>query len=153
MMRGIDMTNRLVKLKIVISLVLAIIGYFLGIVADATHDAKPTIFYVACLGKIFLFLIAVPLANSAGKSIRNELNIDVFPGLRFMSWIMFGVAFIHFSLFFTWPLIAAGNSRLPDGQITIDAAMFFFASMFMIAEAWNSYKSKDYASQLGRTRI
>jgi hypothetical protein len=42
-----------------------------------------------------------------------------------------------------WPLVAAGNSQLPDGQITIDAAMFFIASMLMIAEAWNSYKSKD----------
>ena len=147
------MTNRLVKLKIVLSLVLAIVGYFLGVVADATHDAKPTFFYVACLGKIFLFLIAVPLANSAGKSIRNELNTDGFPGLRFMSWIMFGVAFIHFSLFFTWPLIVAGSSRLPDGQITIDAAMFFIASMLMISEVWNSYKSKDPTSQLGRARI
>ena len=147
------MTNRLVKLKIVLSLVLAIVGYFLGVVADATHDAKPTFFYVACLGKIFLFLIAVPLANSAGKSITKELNIDGFPGLRFMSWIMFGVAFIHFSLFFTWPLIVAGSSRLPDGQITIDAAMFFIASMLMISEVWNSYKSKDPTSQLGRARI
>lgn len=153
MMRGIDMTNRLVKLKIVLSLVLAIVGYFLGVVADATHDAKPAFFYVACLGKIFLFLIALPLANSAGKSIRKESNTDGIPGLRFMSWIMYGVAFIHFSLFFTWPLIAAGSSRLPDGQITIDAAMFFIASMLMIAEAWNSYKSKDYTSQLGRARI
>jgi len=138
MMRGIDMTNRLVKFKIILSLVLAIVGYFLGVVADATHDAKPAFFYVACLGKIFLFLIAVPLANSAGKSIRKESNTDGIPGLRFMSWIMYGVALIHFSLFFQWPLIAAGNSRLPDGQIIIDAAMFFIASMFMIAEAWHS---------------
>ena len=132
------MTNRLVKFKIILSLVLAIVGYFLGVVADATHDAKPAFFYVACLGKIFLFLIAVPLANSAGKSIRKESNTDGIPGLRFMSWIMYGVALIHFSLFFQWPLIAAGNSRLPDGQIIIDAAMFFIASMFMIAEAWHS---------------
>ncbi|MCJ7444809.1 MAG: hypothetical protein MUO26_09820 [Methanotrichaceae archaeon] len=147
------MTNRFVKLKIVFSLVLAIVGYFLGIVADATHDVKPDFFYVACVGKIFLFLIAVPLAYSAGKDIRKESNTDGVPGLRFMRWIMYGVALIHFSLFFNWSLIAAGNSRLPDGQITIDAAMFFIASMFMIAEAWNSYKSKDYTSQLARTSI
>ena len=147
------MTNRLVKFKTILSLVLAIVGYFLGVVADATHDAKPAFFYVACLGKIFLFLIAVPLANSAGKSIRKESNTDGIPGLRFMSWIMYGVALIHFSLFFQWPLIAAGNSRLPDGQIIIDAAMFFIASMFMIAEAWNSYKIKDSTSQLGHARI
>ena len=55
---------------------------------------------------------------------------------------MYGAAITHFILFFMWPLVATGNSRLPDGQITIDAAMFFIASMLMIAEAWNSYKSK-----------
>jgi hypothetical protein len=36
-----------------------------------------------------------------------------------------------------------GNIQLPDGQITIDSAIFFIASMFMIADAWNSYKTKD----------
>lgn|GEM_PF-3043314 len=137
------MTTRLVKLKIILSLVLAIVGYFLGVVADATHDTGSALFVTACLSKILFFSIAVPLANSAGKNIRKELNTTGIPGLRFMSWIMYGVALTHFSLFFNWPLIAAGNSRLPDGQITIDAAMFFIASMLMIAEAWNSYKSKD----------
>ena len=62
---------------------------------------------------------------------------------RFAGWTMYGVAITHFMLFFQWDLIAAGNSRLPDGQITIDATIFFIASMFMIAEAWNSYKSKE----------
>ena len=139
------MTNRLVKLKIILSLVLAIVGYFLGVVADANHISGSAIFVAACLSKILFFSIAVPLAYSAGKNIRKESNTTGIPGLRFMSWIMYGVALTHFSLFFMWPLIAAGagNSRLPDGQITIDAAMFFIASMFMIAEAWNSYKSKD----------
>ena len=141
------MTNRLkfVKLKIILSLALAIIGYFLGIVADTYHNTTSAIFYASCLSKILFFSIAVPLANSAGKNIRKESNTTGIPGLRFMSWIMYGVALTHFSLFFQWPLIAAGagNIRLPDGQITIDAAMFFIASMFMIAEAWNSYKSKD----------
>ncbi len=55
---------------------------------------------------------------------------------------MYGVAIIHFMTFFIW---TAGGSRLPDGQITIDAAIFFIASMLMIAEAWNSYKSKNCA--------
>jgi hypothetical protein len=142
------MTNRLVKLKIVLSLVLAIIGYLLGVVADATHDTGSAVFITACLGKIILFLIAVPLAYSAGNKIRKESNTVGIPGLRFISWIMYFVALIHFSLFFQWPLIAAGNSRLPEGQITIDAAMFFLASMFMIAEAWNSHKIKDESSQL-----
>jgi nicotinamide riboside transporter PnuC len=129
--------------KIILSLVLAIVGYFLGVVADATHDTGSAIFVTACLSKILFFSIAVPLAYSAGKNIRKESKTAGIPGLRFMSWIMYGVALTHFSLFFNWPLIAAGNSRLPDGQITIDAAMFFIASMLMIAEAWNSYKSKD----------
>ena len=39
-------------------------------------------------------------------------------------------------LFTVWDSIAAGNTRVPDGQITIDAAIFFIASMLMIAEAW-----------------
>ena len=139
------MTNHLkfVKLKIILSLVLAIVGYFLGIVADTYHNTTSAVFYASCLSKILFFSIAVPLAYSAGKNIRKESNTTGIPGLRFMSWIMYGVALTHFSLFFNWPLVAAGNSRLPDGQITIDAAMFFIASMLMIAEAWNSYKSKD----------
>jgi hypothetical protein len=133
------------KLKIILSLVFAIVGYFLGIVADATHYTELPIFPAACFTKILLFLIAVPLANSAGKNIRKELNINGIPGLRFVSWIMYGVAIIHFMLFFQWDFISAqpGNIQLPDGQITIDSAIFFIASMFMIADAWNSYKTKD----------
>ena len=138
-----ERVNKMVKLKIILSLVFAIVGYFLGIVADATHYTELAIYPAACFTKILLFLIAVPLANSAGKNIRKELNIIGIPGLRFLSWIMYGVAIVHFMLFFQWGLIAAGNSRLPDGQITIDSAIFFIASMFMNAEAWNSYKSKD----------
>jgi hypothetical protein len=41
-----------------------------------------------------------------------------------------------------WPTIASGNAQLPDGQITVDATIFLMASMFMIADAWNSVKSK-----------
>ena len=129
--------------KIISSLILAIVAYFLGIVADANHNTESAIYPAACLSKIFFFLIAVPLAYSAGKNIRKESNTAGIPGLRFMSWIMYGVAITHFILFFMWPLIAVGNSQLPDGQITIDAAMFFIASMLMIADAWNSYKSKE----------
>ena len=129
--------------KIILSLVLAIVAYFLGIIADANHNTESAIYPAACLSKIFFFLIAVPLAYSAGKTIRKESNTAGIPGLRFTSWIMYGVAITHFILFFMWPLIAVGNSQLPDGQITIDAAMFFIASMLMIAEAWNSYKSKE----------
>jgi nicotinamide riboside transporter PnuC len=133
----------MVKLKIILSSAFAIVGYLLGIVADATHYTELPIYPAACLTKILLFLIAVPLAHSAGKNIRKELKINGIPGLRFASWIMYGVAIVHFMLFFQWGLISAGNTQLPDGQITIDSAIFFIASMLMIAEAWNSYKSKD----------
>jgi hypothetical protein len=56
---------------------------------------------------------------------------------------MYGAAMVHYMLFFRWDLIAAGNSRLPDGQITIDAAIFFIASMLMIAEVWTTSIRKD----------
>lgn len=129
--------------KLILSLVLAIAGYFLGIVAEATRDSGLAIYMVSCLSKIGCFLIAVPLAHSAGKKTREERNIIGIPGLRFVSWIMYGVALVHFMLFFQWGLVAAGNSRIPDGQIALDAAIFFISSMLMIAESWNSYKSKD----------
>ena len=136
----------MVKNRILLSTTLAIVGYFLGIIADATRDTGLAIYYVSCVGKILLFFTAFPLANSAGKIIRKELNIIGVPGLRFASEIMFGVAIIHFMLFFRWDLITPGNYLLPDGQIAIDATMFFLASMLMIAESWNCYKNKDYSS-------
>jgi hypothetical protein len=55
---------------------------------------------------------------------------------------MYGVAIVHFALFFQWGFVAAGNSRIPDGQIALDAAIFFISSMLMIAETWNPYKIK-----------
>ena len=129
--------------KLILSLVLAIAGYFLGIVAEATSDSGLAIYVVSCFSKIGCFLIAVPLAHSAGKKIREETSRIGIPGLRFVSWIMYGVALVHFALFFRWDLVAAGNSKLPDGQIALDAAIFFISSTFMIADSWNSYKSKD----------
>jgi hypothetical protein len=128
--------------KIILSLALAIAGYFLGIVADANHISGSALFVTACFSKIFLFLTAIPLANSAGKSIRKQLGTTGIPGLRFTSWILYGVAIVHFAFFFMWPTIASGNTQLPDGTITVDATIFLMASMFMIADAWNSYKSK-----------
>jgi len=124
------------NVKLIISLVLAISGYFLGIIAEATRDTGLRIYYASCGLKILFFLIAVPLAHSAGKIIRTELNTIGIPGLRLVSWVMYGVAIIQFMLFTVWGSIAAGNTRVPDGQITIDAAIFFIASLLMIAEAW-----------------
>ena len=132
----------MVKNKIYLSTALAVAGYFLGIVADATRDTGLVIYPVSCFGKIILFFTAFPLANSAGKIIRKELNIIGIPGLRFAGKIIFGVAILHFMLFFRWDLFTPGSYLLPDGQISLDAAMFFIASMLMIAESWNSYKSR-----------
>jgi hypothetical protein len=49
------------KKAIFLSLALAIVGYFLGIVAEATRDTGLAIYPVSCVSKILLFLIAVPL--------------------------------------------------------------------------------------------
>jgi hypothetical protein len=130
------------NIKLVLSAAFAVLAYFLGIVADANHNTELAIYPAACFSKIFLFLAAIPLANSAGKSIRKQLGTTGIPGLRFTSWILYGVAIVHFAFFFMWPTIASGNSQLPDGTITADATVFLMASMFMIADAWNSYKSK-----------
>ena len=128
------------KLRIILSSIFAIAGYFLGLVAEATHGTDSAINMASCFIKILCYIVAFLLANSAGKIIREESNIIGNPGLRFVGWITFGVALVHFMSFFIW---TSDGSRLPDGQITIDSAMFFIASMFMIAEAWNSYRSKD----------
>jgi hypothetical protein len=130
----------MVKKRIYLSLVLAVAAYFLGIVAEANKATDSPIYMASCFSKIIFYLIAVPLAHNAGKIMRKELNIIGIPGLRLVGWIMYGVAIIHFMTFFQW---TADGSRLPDGQITIDSAIFFIASMTMIAESWNSYKSKD----------
>jgi len=131
------------KKIIILSLVFAIAGYFLGVIAEATRDSGLAIYYISCGLKIVCFLIAVLLAHNTGKTIRKKLNIIGIPGLRYVSRIMYGVAMVHFMLFFRWDLIAAGNNRLPDGQINIDAAIFFIASMLMIAEVWTTSKRKD----------
>ena len=130
------------NIKLVLSAAFAVVAYFLGIIADANHNTDSVILPVACFSKIFIFLAAIPLANSAGKSIRKQLGTTGIPGLRFTSWMLYGVAIVHFAFFFMWPTIASGNAQLPDGQITVDATIFLMASMFMIADAWNSYKSK-----------
>jgi disulfide bond formation protein DsbB len=131
---------KMIKKRIYLSLVLAVAAYFLGIVAEANHETDSAIYMASCFSKIIFYLIAVPLAHNAGKIIRQESNVIGNPGLRFVGWIMYGVAIGHFITFF---IQTADGSRLPDGQITIDSAIFFIASMLMIAEAWNSYKMKD----------
>ncbi len=126
------------NIKLVLSVALAVAAYFLGIIADANHTTDSVVFPIACFSKIFLFLAAIPLANSSGKSIRKQLGTTGIPGLRFTSWILYGVAIVHFAFFFMWPTIASRNAQLPDGQITVDATIFLMASMFMIADARNS---------------
>jgi hypothetical protein len=129
------------NIKLVLSVAFAVTAYFLGIVADANHNVNTPLYPVACFSKIFLFLVAIPLANSAGKSFRKQLGTTGLTGLRFTSWILYGVAIVHFAFFFMWPTIASGNTQLPDGQITVDATIFLMASMFMIADAYNSIKN------------
>jgi hypothetical protein len=116
---------------IYLSLVLAVAAYYLGIVAEANHDTESAVYMASCLSKILFYLIAVPLAHNAGKIIREESNIIGIPGLRFVGWIMYGVAIGHFITFF---IQTADGSRLPDGQIMVDTAMFFI---------WNSLKSME----------
>ena len=136
----------MVKNRIFLSTALAVVGYFLGIVADATRETGLAIYYVSCFGKILLFLTAFRLATSAGNLIRKELNIMGIPGLRYASKIMFVAALSHFILFLFWNLIPPGTNILPDGQISIDASMFFIATILRIAESWNCYKSIDQPS-------
>jgi hypothetical protein len=87
-------------------------------------------------------LIAIPLVYFAGKKIRGKSKGIGNPGFRLVSWIMYCVAIPHALLFFNWGIIAAGNNRIPSGQIPVNSAIFFVAAMFMIADAWNSYKKK-----------
>ncbi len=133
------------NIKLVLGAAFAVVAYFLGIVADANHNTDSVVYPVACFSKIFLFLAAIPLANSAGKSIRKEFGTIGLPGLRFTSWVLYGVAIVHFAFFFMWPAVASGNTQLPDGTITVDATVFLMASMFMVADAWNSQKGKTGA--------
>jgi hypothetical protein len=134
----------MVKKRIYLSLVLAVAAYYLGIVAEANHDTESAVYMASCLSKILFYLIAVPLAHNAGKIIREESNIIGIPGLRFVGWIMYGVMYgVAIGHFITFFIQTADGSRLPDGQIMVDTAMFFIASMIMIAEAWNSLKSME----------
>lgn len=130
----------MVEKRIILSVVFAVVGYFLSTVSEATQDVLVITSYVTGGVELVCFLIAVPLAFSAGKIIRKELSTNGIPGIRFVSWIMYGVAIPHALLFFNWGLIAAGNNRIPNGQIPVNAAIFFIASMFMIAEVWNTTK-------------
>ena len=88
------------NIKLVLSAAFAVVAYFLGIIADANHNTDSLIYPVACFSKIFIFLAAIPLANSAGKSIRKQLGTTGLPGLRFTSWILYGVGIVHFAFFF-----------------------------------------------------
>ena len=80
----------MVKKRILLSLGLAVVAYFLGLVAEANHGTVPesAIYMASCLLKIFCYIIAVPLAHNAGKIIRKESNIIGNPGLRFAGWII-----------------------------------------------------------------
>lgn len=131
------------KPTIILSLVFAVSGYFLGVIAEATRDSGLAIYIASCGLKILFFLIAVLLAHFTSRSIRRKFNVTGIPGLRYVGWIMYGVAMVHWMLLFRWDFISTGNTRIPDGQINIGAAIFFIASMLMLAEAWNTSKTRS----------
>jgi len=117
------------SVKITLSLILSILAYYLSIVSEATQDTAVLTSYVTGGFELLFFLVAVPLACSA-------CNKQVSSGLRKISWIMYSVAIPHALLFFNWGIINAGDNRIPNGQIPMNALMFFFAAMLMIADAW-----------------
>lgn len=126
------------KTKILVASGFAAAAYFLSIASEATQDTAVLASYIAGGLELLLFLMAVPLANSAGKRLRRDSQTVGSTGIRLVSWIMYGVAIPHALLFFQWGLIAGGNNRIPDGQIPVNAAIFFVASMLMVADAWSS---------------
>lgn len=127
--------------RILSGLILAILGYALSIVSEATQDTAVIVSYIAGGFELIFYLISIPLVYSAGKKIRKETKNAGNPGLRLASWIMYGVAIPHALLFFNWGLIASGNNRIPNGQIPVNSTIFFVAAMLMIADVWNSYKN------------
>ena len=128
------------KKGIVIGLILAVLGYVLSIASEATQDSAVITSYVTGGFELIFYLISIPLIYHTGKKIRKESKKEGNPGLRLVSWIMYGVAIPHALLFFNWGLIAAGNNRIPNGQIPENSVIFFIAAMLMVADAWNSYK-------------
>ena len=130
------------KKGIIFGILFAVLAYFLSIVSEATQDSAVIASYITGGFELIFYLIAIPLVFYTGKRIRKESKNAGNPGLRLASWIMYGVAIPHALLFFNWGLIAAGNNRIPSGQISVNSAIFFVAAMLMIADAWNSYKNK-----------
>ncbi len=128
------------KKTVIAGAMLAILGYVLSIVSEATQDSALMVSYVTGGLELLLYLISVPLVHRAGKKTRRESNAAGSPGLRLAGWIMYGVAIPHALLFFNWGLVAAGNNRVPSGQIAVNSAVFFVAAMLMIADAWSSIR-------------
>lgn len=127
--------------RIIIAVILAVAGYFFSIASEATQDTVVIASYLAGGFELVFFLISVPLAYFAGKRIRKITKNHGSSGIRLASWIMYGVAIPHALLFFRWGIISGGNNRIPNGQIPMNATVFFVAAMLMIADAWNSYTS------------
>ena len=61
---------------------------------------------------------------------------------RLASWIIYGVSLAHAVLFFRWGLIAGGDNRVPDSQITSNSIALFIATMLMVADTYKSYIHK-----------
>ncbi len=128
--------------RIILGILLTVLAYALSIASEATQDSAVIASYVTGGFELIFYLVAVPLVYYAGKRIRKDSKNIGNSGLRLASWIMYGVAIPHALLFFNWGLIAAGNNRIPNGQIPVNSAIFFVAAMLMIADTWNSYKNQ-----------
>lgn len=124
----------------VIGIILAIIAYGLALVSEATQDTIVMASYIDGGIEAILYIVALPLVYFAGKSARNALGTPGDPGLRLASWCIYGVSLTHATLFFRWGLIAGGDNRVPDSQITANSMALFLACMLMVADTYKSYE-------------
>lgn len=130
------------KKQIIFGIILTILAYVLSIVSEVTQDSAIIASYISGGLELILYLTAIPIIYFAGEKFRTQKN-NGNPGLRLASWIMYSVAIPHALLFFRWGIIAAGNNRIPNGQIPVNSAIFFIAAMLMLADTWSLEKNEE----------
>ena len=134
----------------IIGIILVIIAYTLALVSEATQDTVVSASYIAGGLEAILYIVALPLIYFAGRSARKALDTPGDPGLRLASWIIYGVSQANAVLFFRWGLIAGGDNREPDSQITANSIALFITTMLMVADTYKSYKRLNQHSQQRR---
>ena len=130
----------------IIGIISAIVAYILALVSEATQDTVVTASYLAGGLEAVLYIVALPLVYFAGRSARRALDTPGDPGLRLAGWIIYGVSLAHAALFFRWGIIAGGNNRVPDSQITANSIALFIATMLMVADTYKSYTLQNRQS-------